>query len=234
MYEISELIDERNHVLFNEIASTYDITIVKSTDDFWTSRLDGDKVEISFTNSKCPQACFTHELLHIKLRQQGYATPFFNPGQYDTGNIKDLISFFDDFLQHIKIYDDFISLGYSRNLFLNDNDSSDMKKVWNDVLAIEKKVFRGTIQKPKAFSALILPLITASTPPETSMTKKILNKMKTLVDNNSIESFRTMTINWENDQTSNPTEYFKKLFQFLNMKGITLSQDPNGIDAVET
>ncbi|WP_243312297.1 hypothetical protein [Fundidesulfovibrio agrisoli] len=226
MYEISELIDDKNTQLYKDIAAQFIVSLEHSLNDHWYASLKNEKVAIGVNSTNHPQACFSHELLHIKLRMMGYKTPMFDPGVNEKEHVEGLIGFFDDFLQHLKIYSQFTGLGYDGNVFLTEADGVHIKKTSRDVERFKKMVAKG--EMPKNHSALILPLIVVKTPPQTEHTLRIEEKLKLLMSQETMAKIDKIIDDWAGDATLDPIEYFAELFRLMGMKGVKLAHSKDG------
>lgn len=120
---IEQLISDKNRELFNIVNKIYPVEIHFKQKNTWTSSIEDNKTIISYCNTKYPESCFVHELLHIKLQINGFK-------KLKTGisscllnkDLIDIINHLDNHLQHHRMFPEFEKLGYSKEEFYIDSD----------------------------------------------------------------------------------------------------------------
>jgi hypothetical protein len=134
-FTIEQLIDDRNRALHDEVAAQVRIELREEPEpeEGWGSQYRAkESCGIIFhAPTPYPQACFAHELLHIKYEANGYRRPMHavsapvgSMSQDDLNGYRDWVGDFFVFvynqLMHHKMYPDFIALGYPPNEFFRD------------------------------------------------------------------------------------------------------------------
>lgn len=121
------LIDERNERLFKELNENYTISIVYTEEEKEYSCYSRNKTSTIYVPFNQENAAyFTHELLHILLRQKdifiGAALQRTLNNNSSLRNIysSKLIEHMGNCLDHIKMLPVFLELGYDRNSFISD------------------------------------------------------------------------------------------------------------------
>ena len=119
------LIDERNRQLYDKVREHYKVNLKKSDDHSWSSHIEKAAVIICHSQTKYPISAFTHELLHPDTQLKGYKKIIgglsLNPETHR--NLNRICSCLDNELQHHKMIDKFVSLGFPSNEFYNDLDT---------------------------------------------------------------------------------------------------------------
>jgi hypothetical protein len=126
--KIDDLISEKNKALFDRVNKIYPVDIIATSDTTWGSNLKDGKTVISYCDTKYPEECFTHELLHIDTQIKGYKRLRFGFSAFDTSDyFKELMSAIDNELQHHKMFPDFLKMGYNKEQFYIDSDTETEK-----------------------------------------------------------------------------------------------------------
>lgn len=126
MHYIDKLIDSRNLALWENLNSKFNISISETSKKFESCYSINNDVKI-FVNPTSSAASFTHELLHVWLRDLGIfiGASFTNAFKSDVklGSIfsKELIDHMGDWFDHIKMFPKYLELGFEQELFLSDN-----------------------------------------------------------------------------------------------------------------
>ncbi len=119
-YAVEDLIDERNRELYEELTSRITISLGPGADSYWSSQLNGDTGIILSAPTAHPISCFTHEMLHLKLRLDGLTMPYvFSASPVD----KFTLSFFYNELAHHRMFPRFYAMGFDAREFYNDADA---------------------------------------------------------------------------------------------------------------
>jgi hypothetical protein len=110
--------------LYEYVSNRTPVTVVAIESGTWDSQTVDGRTTISQAPSKQPQACLAHELLHAKLKLDGYKQYF--KAICRTGkksSIARVLGALDNELQHHKFYKDFLGLGFAAREMYNDNDT---------------------------------------------------------------------------------------------------------------
>lgn len=123
--KIEDLVTEKNRALFERVSAVYKIELRKSTDVTWGSEVKDSTVYISYSDSAYPEACFTHELLHVDTQIKGYKRMLGAISVQKTTNrgLPTLIDCFDNEFQHHKMYKNFEDMTYPAAQFYHDSDA---------------------------------------------------------------------------------------------------------------
>ena len=125
-HRIEDYINYQNESLWKELNSLYNIELYYEPSEFsWMVEINGKDVKIVCDDLKVNIASFTHELLHVKLDQQGM-TNFDQLDEYIANNpifnnfiFRGLIYKVYNFHSHKKMFPDFISMGFDDKDFVS-------------------------------------------------------------------------------------------------------------------
>lgn len=124
--EITKYVNYQNKSLWEELKNQYNIQLYyKPTEYSWLVQIDGKDVKIVCNDLEVNIASFTHELLHVKLDQQGM--PNFDQLDYFILNnpifnnfiLKNLIYKVYNFHSHKKMFPIFLSMGFQDEDFVS-------------------------------------------------------------------------------------------------------------------
>ena len=115
MYTLEYLLDDKNTALYESLEARVDIILVDSDTDSWTSKLSEDVAYIGVLKSDYPAACFSHELLHMKLELEGMDHPYFIDNENLGESATELVSFLYNQLAHHKMYPEFVKWDIHRS-----------------------------------------------------------------------------------------------------------------------
>jgi hypothetical protein len=134
-----ELIDEalknpKVKWLYGEVDEQTPITTKTQDDGKWTSATIDGKTTITASPTVRPAAALAHELLHAKLKISGYRQ-YLTLCSMDTEQawLKQLCEGFDNELQHARMIDNFVRLGFEPDEFYHDDDISAFSTVRNTI-----------------------------------------------------------------------------------------------------
>lgn len=128
------LIEDRNRELYDRIRKHYKVNLKKSLTESWGSNIEKNVVIISHSPTDHPVAAFTHELLHIETQLEGYKRirAGVSLNTETQSNLPRLVDCIDnEFQHHKKMYDKFVSLGFSADEFYNDMDTKTISYLEN-------------------------------------------------------------------------------------------------------
>ncbi len=145
--DTDKLIDSRNRALWEDLNTTYEITLVESTDIEYRCYSEMNKSIIYVPlNNYCPDS-FTHELLHIYLRKKeifiGANFQLTIASSKILNNIfsSGLLEHIGNCLDHIKMLPKYLELGFAREKFLLDYYTPKCTDI--EIKAIEKGYKNG-------------------------------------------------------------------------------------------
>jgi hypothetical protein len=120
-----KLIDDRNRKLYDRVREQYRVNLKKSDDHTWGSNIEGDKVIVYFSQTKHPISAFTHELLHSDTQLNGYKRirGGVSLNKETHKHLGRICTCLDNELQHHKMFNKFLKLGFPPNEFYNDLDT---------------------------------------------------------------------------------------------------------------
>jgi len=208
-----KLIDERNRELYDSVRKHYKVNLKKSDDHMWGSHIEKDAVIITHSKTNHPISAFTHELLHPDTQIKGYKR-IRGGVSLDMESHKHLVricSCLDNELQHHKMFDKFVGLGFPPNEFYNDLDSE-------TIPYLEKIVEL----KGEPFISLCVDYLTLIAPggviPKDKYTE--LQQKFYSYDNgkfeNQIKVIDKIIADWKNDSSYNAEQYIIQFFKNLN------------------
>lgn len=151
--DTSKLIDYRNIKLWEYLNSKFNITLIETKSEFAHCNSINNDVQFFINPETSTSSCFTHELLHIWLRDLNI---FIGASLKNSirDNIKirkiiteSLIEQIGNWFDHIKMFPKFIELGYDRKMFLYDNDL--IKLTEKEAIKIKREFRDGGKINPK-------------------------------------------------------------------------------------
>jgi len=124
-------IDNRNKPLIDYIIKNkFCIKVIHSHKGTWTFHLKGSLIVIGVKQSKYPISCFTHELLHAEIQIRGYKKLKYGKSSlFPNADLVTIMDALDQELQHHKMFQRFIELGFPSNEFYHDNDIEVLSKL---------------------------------------------------------------------------------------------------------
>ena len=163
-YTLEDLLDDKNAALYESLGARVNIILNDSDEDSWTSKLSENVAYIGVLESAYPTACFSHELLHMKLELYGMGHPYFIDNENLEESAAELVSFLYNQLAHHKMYPEFVEMGYPPEQFLYDSDRRDLRKqLKRDVPQLERR-YRRQNGKLQGGMAVLLPYLTLRSP----------------------------------------------------------------------
>ena len=215
--KIKKCITNTNLSLFNYVKNNIKLTFEEVDPPEWGCILDGKTGIIRYSNSEHPEEAFVHELLHLKLQIDGYIRPYYAvlPKKSQRNfHLKTLIFAIDNELQHHKIYQEYLSMGYSEKYFYNDKDLDDIHKT----LDIDND---NMLQKyGTAIDAMIYYITTLS--PGIEKIGIDINSIKEKFKNLPIENIRLILDNlencfneWKSQESLDCRNIIKQIFSIL-------------------
>jgi hypothetical protein len=116
--------------LYEEVRSHTPIVFIPSNDIHWGSKTQNGQTTIYHAAADYPEACLAHELLHAKVKCNGYKQyTVFICGTSKKDTLAYLLETLDNELQHHKFYREFLDLGFEASQLYADSD----KDVWTEL-----------------------------------------------------------------------------------------------------
>jgi len=211
-YEIEDIVSEYNENLYNELKDKITIKLVKDFKIGWSAKIENGEAIITYNKSNYPDACFAHELLHIKYELNGLKPPLIK----DNENVTNIMPFLFNQLCHHKFYQEFNDMGFNEEEFLNENDTSEVDKLAKRDIKLLEGIFNtsGTIS---GSSALLLPYIVLKSPHDKSeTTKQHIEHLKRIGDNIFFQTIDTILQEWTNQESLDSSITFARIFKACN------------------
>lgn len=205
---LENLITDKNKELFERVNDAYPVQLVKTNDNSWGSNIENGNAIINYCDTKYPESCFVHELLHIDTQLKGYKRLRIGISAFDqTVFFKDLMSHIDNELQHHKMFAEFEKLQYPKEQFYIDTD-----------ISTESKLRSYGAKKVVDFRPTFLHYITLIAPggSMSNSTKSELKEIFKSFNNNSFRKYfdhiDTQFEKWTNSSSYNAEPYLKEMF----------------------
>jgi hypothetical protein len=110
--------------LFDYVSERTPITFEPSNSLMWGSQTVDGETTIFWAESRHPEACLCHELLHAKLKIDGYKQYVIAVCRTDKeSSIANVLGALDNELPHHAFYREFEALGFSPSEMYNDDDT---------------------------------------------------------------------------------------------------------------
>jgi hypothetical protein len=206
--KIEDLISEKNKELFEKVNKVYPVTLSDSNDDTWSSNIVDNKSIITYCDTKYPESCFTHELLHIDTQIRGYKRLKVGISAFDqTDYFKTLMSALDNELQHHKMFTEYEELGYPKEQFYIDTDTQ-TENYLRTYLSKKVITFKPTFLR---YLTLIAPRGTITG----KVKKELKNKFKQLDKDKFKDYFNHIDEQfdkWGKDTSFDAEPYLKEIF----------------------
>lgn len=148
--ELLELnLDDKNRSLWNEIKENCNVKLEPSFEPNYITNFKDGEVTIFIDIDKIESHSFAHELLHVKLRNDGMiAASYLNDKIHQSENLnyifsKGLEDHIGNCLEHVKMFPLFVNLGYRQIDFLSDFKKE--KLTQNDINYIKSSLAQNNI-----------------------------------------------------------------------------------------
>jgi hypothetical protein len=211
-YEIADILSLYNEDLYNELKDKIKIRLVKDIKIGWSAKIENGEAIITYNKSNYPDACFAHELLHIKYELNGLKQPLIK----DNEDVTNMMPFLFNQLCHHKFYQEFYDMGFNEEEFLNENDATEVDSlVKSDIKLIEGiSKNNGTIS---GSTVLLLPYIVLKSPHDKSeTTKNHIEHLKRIGDNVFFQTIDTILQEWKNQESLDSSKTFARIFKACN------------------
>lgn len=211
-YDIADIVSEYNEDLYNDVKDKITIKLVKNFQIGWSAKIENGVAVITYKKSDYPDACFAHELLHIKYELNGLTPPLIK----DDENVTDIMPFLFNQLCHHKFYQEFYDMGFNEEEFLNEDDASQVNTLANrDIKQLEEIYTKsGTIN---GSTALLLPYLVLKSPHDNSeTTKQHIERLKKIGNNNFFQTIDKILQEWANQKSLDSSMAFARIFKACN------------------
>ncbi len=240
----TELIDKRNEKLWNELNKTHSISVEYIDIPNYSCYSENDSSTVFVSENNIDANSFTHELLHILIRQKGIyfgssltnaisgnpnLNRFFSDG---------LIEHFGNCMDHIKMLPIYLELGFDKKKFIEDYDENKCTKAEIQDIKSQFKIFGK--YNGQAIDYYIAKYIAVKADP-----KKHLNYDKSLKELNKLDpklfgilekcvnDWKNMPLKkaniWDEDYNSISFNFCENLAEWGNGKNIEESTYANTV-----
>lgn len=164
-YTIPDLLSEYNEALYEEVAAQIPVELLPQPGT-WSAHISESNIAIiGYSRSVHPDACFAHELLHIKAELAGMRDPYVQ--SEDPSVTAPTLRFLINQLAHHKIYPEFYDLGFDAKEFLHDSDYEQARHTLRRDVPLIESVHRQSGELLDGF-AVLFPYLVCVSPNETS------------------------------------------------------------------
>jgi hypothetical protein len=240
----TELIDERNQQLWNELNKTHSIKVEYVDSPNYSCYSENDNSTVFVSENNIDINSFTHELLHILIRQKGI---YFGSNLTNSINNNEnigrffsdgLLEHFGNCMDHIKMLPIYLDLGFDEKKFIEDYDENKCTKAEVQNIKSQFKTFGK-------FNGLAIDYYIAKFIAIKADPKKHLNYDKSLKKLNNIDpklfgilekcvnDWKNMTLEkvniWDEDYHSICFEFCENLAEWGDGKNIAESTYANNV-----
>lgn len=241
-YELANLMDARNEALYQQITQQVTITFVKSDDNYWGEKTEGNQVTVEWADSPHPIACFTHELLHVRHNLAGRRKPdMYLDGEFSSEAEKQatgskyaqMKNFLYNSLIHHRMFPEFIALGFPAEQFLADADATDFKRVENKIKELE--YLKKQSRKDTTINVLLFPFFAVNSPESAALPgTEALNKRLRNLNSAAFYTLRKLLDQWKNHADMDVRRPIARLFYLCGELRAGVAYDDNVIMAGDT
>lgn len=227
-YKLNDIISEYNVALYEEVLNKISIVLEMNNVFSWSASIVENQAVIKYCNSKYADACFAHELLHIKYELKGLKSPKIK----DYEGVSNIMHIIFNQLCHHKFYGEFYDMGFIEEEFLNDNDSVQISRMADRDIKQLEGIYKvsGEIE---GSIALLLPYITLISPHDKSdKTLKYIERLKNIGDNAFFDKIDLIIKEWTISNTLDSSLTFARLFNAANRFKIGFSLSGNEQDII--
>lgn len=149
--DISQFIDERNKIIYEEIKSKININFSLTEKEEYACYSEGKNATIYISKNNISIEAFTHELLHLYLRiKEVYAGGCLKRmvnGSSELNSLFDneLLDHFSNSIDHIKMLPIYLELGFEKKKFIS--DYAKPKCTQNEINVLQ--IYSSSLQKLK-------------------------------------------------------------------------------------
>lgn len=178
--------------------------------------------------SDYPDACFAHELLHIKYELNGLKPPQIK----DNENVISIMPFLFNQLSHHKFYQEFYDMGFNESEFLNENDDAEVDGLAKRDIGLLEDIFNlsGTIE---GSVELLLPYIVLKSPHDIHETTiQYIEQLRKIGDNVFFSTIDTILQEWTEQESLDSSMTFAKIFKACNRPRVGFCLSGNDEDVI--
>lgn len=227
-YTISDVVSEYNEDLYNEVKERIEIKLEKNNNLGWSAKIVDNIAVITYKKSDYADACFAHELLHIKYELNGLKAPLV----IDQENISSILPILFNQLCHHKFYNEFYNMGFNEEEFLNESDNTDIDNLAKRDIKLLEEIYKksGTIS---GSIPLLLPYIVLRSPHDmTESTQKHIEKLKQLGDINFFNTIDEILLDWTNTDTLDTSLTLARIFKAVKRPKVGFCLSGNRDDII--
>jgi hypothetical protein len=222
--------------LYHELIKFYNIEFKENiTSKTWrASIVDEHNAVIEFSNTKYPNSCLAHELLHLKIQTDGYKIPsLINTGKEIDNKFAKLVKDFSEELMHHKIYPMFIKLGFPKEEFYHDDDVQQFEFLEKHLSFLRKQTKHGKIDLSHLVSSYLTIISVGGAIPDIKMID--MRRRFMYLEKNILLGVEKIINDWKNEESLDSTNYIKRLFLLLgcNDKFWVSLSDKKPIDLIK-
>lgn len=230
LYELNQLLDERNRSLYAEVSGQLNVHLEPSDDDGWGSKIEDHDGFVYFQRSNYPISCFTHELLHLKFEFNGMALPSYKTD--DPTFPISAIGFFHNQLVHHKIYPAFVGLGFKPQEFLNDDDTVGMIRVLQRDLKRLESLYKSS-RKSLTGIPVAFPFFSINSPHDQSSEMRAFGKrLKEIADPETFANLEMILKDWKRSDNPNCSRPLAAIFKTTGYNRVGFSKSGTDYDMI--
>ncbi|WP_300039478.1 hypothetical protein [uncultured Roseobacter sp.] len=133
------LADDRVAELYQQINEQSNVEIRASTDSQWGSSTDANGTSVFVAPTDYPVESMFHELLHAKIKLQGYTQNLEFVRTVDDTSAKVLGEALDNELQHHRMFPLFIDAGFDPERFYHDADKNSYSRIRKELKSMKPR-----------------------------------------------------------------------------------------------
>jgi len=229
-YKLEDLVSEYSQEIYDEVSNEIEIDLLKDIKEGWSAKIENGRAIITYNKSNYPDACFAHELLHIKYELNGLVPPMI----MDNEGVTEVLPIIFNQLCHHKFYKEFYDMGFNEEEFLYDNDSYQIElQARRDIKILEDLHAKsGDIQ---GSVVLLLPYISLISPHDQSeKTKSFIERLKKIGDTNFFNKVDAIIGDWVASETLDSSLTLARLFKASNRPKVGFCISGNQADIITT
>jgi hypothetical protein len=224
------LTDVRVAELYQEINEHSIVEICASPDSYWGSSTDSNGTRVFVACTNYPAESMFHELLHAKIKLQGYTQylTFFQTVDGDSAKV--LAEALDNELQHHRMFPLFLDAGFDPERFYHDADANSYSCIRRQLKSMNPKVTSAT-----AYFMKFLTIVAPGGAGGESERKKLENFFRAKVPRakmKNVDEAVDELVRWAKSGATDPGPTIQKMMQRLGgMEGWWIGRSTNFPDA---
>lgn len=224
------LTDIRVAELYQEINEYSVIEICASPDSYWGSSTDSSGTSVFVACTIYPAESMFHELLHAKIKIQGYTQYLTFLRTVDGNSAKVLGEALDNELQHHRMFPLFIDVGFDPERFYHDADTNSYSRIRRELKSMNPKVTSAT-----AYFMKFLTIVAPGGDGGENARKKLENYFRAKVPKakmKKIDEAVDELVLWTESGATDPGPTIQKIMEKLGgMEGWWIGRSKNFPDA---